>query len=258
MKKATILHLFLFVSFITAAQTYSVTYNVRQNPNRVTRVQNSDNLPAGVKQALMAELKKDDSAQAVIKIYTLTCCNGVSTYAIFQNKKSAEQAPSLENQSGIIIQKMTMGDNTGVLYKNFSNKIMLKQSAIFDKPFLITDSLQSVNWDIDTATKTIGKFNCTKATATINGQQVEAWFTADIPIPDGPDKFYGLPGLILAVKTQNGNYEATEIKITNENTALQQPTKGTVMTGAEFDQLIKKKRNDIKNSFPSGGFFEVK
>ena len=26
-----------------------------------------------------------------------------------------------------------------------------------------------------------------------------AWFTADIPIPDGPDVFYGLPGLIVDI-----------------------------------------------------------
>ena len=26
-----------------------------------------------------------------------------------------------------------------------------------------------------------------------------AWFTADIPIPDGPHVFYGLPGLVVDV-----------------------------------------------------------
>ena len=255
MKKATILHLFLFVSFITTAQTYSVTYNVQKKSISIA-IKGSEQLPASIKQQLFAQVKRQDSIMgATIKIYTLTYCNGVSTYALFQGKKitGQTQAPDIENQSNMQIQAISVfvNNEAGVLYKNFSNKIMLKEDAIYDKPFLITDTLQPVNWIIDTATRTIGKFNCTKATATINGQQVEAWFTADIPIQDGPEKFYGLPGLILAVKTAYNSYEAAEIKIINENTVLQQPTKGTVITPTEFTQLEKKKVSEATSSIKS-------
>ena len=258
MKKATILHLFLFVSFITTAQTYSVTYNVHQK--FIHEIHNnegqSNSLLASVGQPFLTELKKQDSireATAPVKIYNLIYCNGVSTYTLFQGKKTAEQAPALENQSNIRSISISVGSGeAGVLYKNFPNKIILREDAIFDKPFLITDTLQPINWIIDTATKTIGKFNCTKATATIKGQPVEAWFTADIPISDGPDRLYGLPGLILAANATNGNYEATEIKINNENTVLQQPNKGTVVTGAEYGRLTKEKLDNFINSIKNG------
>ena len=37
-------------------------------------------------------------------------------------------------------------------------------------------------------------FGCRKA---VSGDTAIAWFTEDIPYPDGPSKSFGLPGLIL-------------------------------------------------------------
>ena len=42
-------------------------------------------------------------------------------------------------------------------------------------------------------------YPCQKATATFRGRDYEAWFTPEIPVNDGPWKFFGLPGLILKV-----------------------------------------------------------
>ena len=58
-----------------------------------------------------------------------------------------------------------------------------------------TESLPHFSWNITEEQKTIDNYVCQKATCTFGGRTYEAWFAPDIPISDGPWKFYGLPGL---------------------------------------------------------------
>ena len=70
-----------------------------------------------------------------------------------------------------------------------------------------TEPLPVFNWQMSEDKKTIGEHQCQKATCTFGGRTYEAWFAPDIPISDGPWKFYGLPGLILEVYDTKHHYE---------------------------------------------------
>ena len=70
-----------------------------------------------------------------------------------------------------------------------------------------TESLPHFSWNITEEQKTIDNYVCQKATCTFGGRTYEAWFAPDIPINDGPWKFYGLPGLILEVYDKQHHYE---------------------------------------------------
>ena len=52
----------------------------------------------------------------------------------------------------------------------------------------------------------IGTYNTQKATTEFGGRKWNAWFTTDLPFQDGPYKFNGLPGLIVKIEDDGGNY----------------------------------------------------
>ncbi|QCX02208.1 GLPGLI family protein [Aggregatimonas sangjinii] len=63
--------------------------------------------------------------------------------------------------------------------------------------FYVKDSIPKMKWEIHDDTKKIGDFQCSKATTNFRGRDYTAWFSTDIPLPYGPWKLHGLPGLIL-------------------------------------------------------------
>ena len=63
-----------------------------------------------------------------------------------------------------------------------------------------------MDWKISTETAKIGDYKTQKATLNFAGRQWTAWFTQDIPVMDGPYKFWGLPGLIIKIEDSKGDY----------------------------------------------------
>lgn len=76
-------------------------------------------------------------------------------------------------------------------------KYRLSISAFFVYP----DSVPSLEWNFsDEETGSIMGYDCRKATVKFAGRSYTAWFTPEIPLPFGPYKFGGLPGLILKLE----------------------------------------------------------
>lgn len=74
--------------------------------------------------------------------------------------------------------------------------------------FITYPEIEKINWKIsdEKGVSTFEKYKIQKATATAWGRNWTAWFTPDIPIQDGPYKFYGLPGLIVKIEDQDKNF----------------------------------------------------
>ena len=54
-----------------------------------------------------------------------------------------------------------------------------------------------MDWKLQPETKNIGNFKAHKATTKFRGRKYTAWYTLEVPLPYGPWKLQGLPGLIL-------------------------------------------------------------
>ena len=60
-----------------------------------------------------------------------------------------------------------------------------------------SEPVPSLHWDISSRTDTVLGYECFMAEAEFRGRVWRTWFTYEIPMPYGPWKLGGLPGLIL-------------------------------------------------------------
>ncbi|MCB0635163.1 MAG: GLPGLI family protein [Lewinella sp.] len=60
-----------------------------------------------------------------------------------------------------------------------------------------TETNDGITWTLHDETRLIGIFRCRKASATVDGRQVTAWYAPELPDAGGPAELAGLPGLIL-------------------------------------------------------------
>jgi GLPGLI family protein len=85
-------------------------------------------------------------------------------------------------------------------YYNPKEKVLYSRDLGFR---YVKDSTINIPWNIKEETKMIGIYKVQKATAHFRGRDYTAWFTSQIPLPYGPWKLVGLPGLILEAYDTN-------------------------------------------------------
>ncbi|WP_242202785.1 GLPGLI family protein [Aestuariivivens insulae] len=185
-----------------------------------------------------------------------------------------------------------MGNTGGNLYKNVKLHQLLQEQEFFGKQFLVKDSLQTLDWQLGAETKTIGQYTCFKATAIkkITGFDfnsfrrrpsseqpkdstktqtkdekkeerepsrevvVTAWYTPQIPINQGPDAYWGLPGLILEVSADRTTILCSKIILNpSEKETIKMPSKGKEVTQTEYDAIVKKKTEEMREMFRGRG-----
>lgn len=124
-------------------------------------------------------------------------------------------------------------------YLEFStNKLTCRELIRDEYEVIVEDSNIDFNWEITNETKQIGKYTCHKATTkNFRGRNYEAWFTYDIPVPTGPWKFHGLPGLILEVHDDKDLVNITFNSIiddTSEKVNYQMPVSNEIISLEEY------------------------
>ncbi len=141
-----------------------------------------------------------------------------------------------------------MINRPGNFYKNLKTKNFINQKEFFGKHFIIRDKLPTINWQKTGEVKMIGKYTCFKAIVKENNTtSVVAWYTIDIPVSQGPGKYWGLPGLILEVQTEDVVYTCTKIELNQANDiVIKIPKKGKKINQKKFDKLFISTLNDIR------------
>jgi GLPGLI family protein len=146
---------------------------------------------------------------------------------------------------------------------------------MFDKKFIVEDSIRKLNWKLTGETRPILGHVCQKATAQNIGKRMQmtmdngkmerkeitdtsmivAWFTTDMPVPAGPEVQGQLPGLILALDINNGRmvYKALEISAKADVASIKEPTKGKKVTPAEFSEERNKMMDEMQKNNQGGG-----
>ncbi len=191
--------------------------------------------------------------------------------------KQAEQENADDGNSstgGMQIHMIVAGSDN-VLYNNFEKGTRTELREMFDKKFIIEDSIRSLKWKMGEETKTILNHLCRKASTTnitqrttmnIDNGKMErkevsdtaviiAWFTTDIPVSAGPAEYQGqLPGLILEMDISNGRqtYKALTISEKADIAVIKAPTGKKHYSPEEFRKESAKMMEEMQKN-NSGG-----
>ena len=163
-------------------------------------------------------------------------------------------------------------------YKNVKEKMQIAEQDFFGKEFLVTDSLKVWKWELQSETKKIGNYTCYKAThldpvtaedlkqyEDLKKQQETAkttffvmdepkdrittvWYTPEIPVSQGPGEFWGLPGLILEANFDETTILCSKVVLNpKDKTEIKRPKKGKKVTKKEYESLIEKQMEQMKD-----------
>jgi GLPGLI family protein len=119
------------------------------------------------------------------------------------------------NPQGVLV-KSVGGDKQGApIYKMHAEQKMLYRDLCVGESgrYIIADTLSGIIWTLHPNHKRFGQFDCRQATGIFHGREYEAWYTLDIPIPSGPFKLGGLPGLILEARATDGSADFLFVSI---------------------------------------------
>jgi GLPGLI family protein len=154
-------------------------------------------------------------------------------------------------------------DENPHIFKDHKNKNIYSIERVIMKPFLVKDSMNFFNWKLHDIKKEILGYNCQKATVTYRGRNYTAYFTIDVPIKTGPWKFYGLPGLILQVESDDGvlKINANKIVVNKEAVTINNPYKNYKLKPISWQEYIneyEKKYFELKSyRSPEGGLITI-
>lgn len=245
-------------SGLLAQQTQGkVTYN------RTIKLRMSFNgLPSGLEQQVPTSRTEK---------YELDFGNNQSLWKKAEQMQEDDQSFS---EGGTQVRMVFAGSND-VLFCDLANNRRVDKRELFDKNFIVEDTLRKFKWKMTGETKTILNHNCMKAeavriekrsnmmfnngkmerTETDDTAKIVAWFATDIPVSAGPSEFQGqLPGLILELDVRNGDqvYIATEISDKTDLAEIKEPTGKKKYTVEEFRQEREKMLKEMNQNNGGG------
>jgi GLPGLI family protein len=268
--RITVISIALLISSEVCGQDFQgvATYKTKR---QVDIKLDSTNISSDMQKQMMEMLKKQFQ-----KTFTLTFNKNESIY----KEEESLSAPQVGGNMGVMVMSSGSSD---ILYKNTKENRFVNQNDLMGKIFLVKDDIQKREWTLESDTKNIGEYTCYKATLTreieafenkvslsINGakeandsdkdlnkresktktQIITAWYTPQIPVNNGPEKYQGLPGLILEVNDGQQTIICSKIVLNPEDKVeIKEPSKGKEVNQEEFERIQEKKREELMERY---------
>lgn len=175
----------LFVAQIFTAQANRFVYEVRMRPDSTA------------KKDMKTENAYLDVTAGKSMFYSEKMLQRDSLFARMRQTGGASfDRSQMENLRSAMEYTVNKDLSTGTV--NLSSRIGRDQYSY--------DEDRKMEWKILPETAQIGEYKAQKAETAFGGRNWTAWFTTEIPFQDGPYKFSGLPGLIVKVEDEAGDY----------------------------------------------------
>ena len=146
-----------------------------------------------------------------------------------------------------------------IIKRDFEKNLLQDIIETAVETYIIEDSLHTPTWIILNDLKDVAGHICMKAVVvdTVKKQKIVAWFAQDLPVSAGPERLFGLPGLIMEIDINDGAVvvSATRIetkKLTQE-LDLPKKIKGKRLSETAYQQMlakfIRQQMKDEKNPY---------
>jgi GLPGLI family protein len=157
--------------------------------------------------------------------------------------KNAHELYFTSTQSRYVDSEEKMNDwewsnkkSTYTITRDFKNNKIKDHIELHDKKYIVEDDLKIPKWKMMSEMKEVAGHLCLKAIThdSIKGQKIVAWFAQDIPVSAGPERYCGLPGLILELDYNDGalviSASSVEFRtVTPEEISLPAKIKGKIV-----------------------------
>ena len=239
-----------------------------------TRMQGNKDMTPDMQKMIEERMKK-----MFEKTFILNFDKSASTY------KEEEKLDAPGQGIGGMRMLASMTGGGGTFYKNVKDKSYTVDKDFMGKEFLVKDSLPNLKWKMESETRVIGGYNCFKATAVRPASKTDfrnlrpkkeetatakpadaakktsfmdemdmpkeviitAWYTPEIPVNQGPENYWGLPGLILEVNDGKTVILCSKVVLNSKVKAdIKAPTNGKVISQKEFDETVIKKIEEFR------------
>ena len=279
MKKAILLLLFVFIYTNTQAQKDFQGMAIYESKTSMAdfkiRMEGNKNINPDMQKMMEERMKKMFEKTFIL--------NFDKSASIYKEEEKLDASP----QGGGMRMMSSMTGGGGTFYKNVKDKVYTVDKEFMGKEFLVKDSLANLNWKMEAETRVIGGYTCYKATAVKEASKTDfrnfrpkkeeepkkdadkpaeakktnfmdavelpkeititAWYTPEIPVNQGPEGYWGLPGLILEVNDGKTIILCSKVVLNSKEKAeIKAVTKGKVVSQKEYDETVMKKMEEFR------------
>jgi len=259
------LNIFTFLFLIATVQTYAQDLQGRayyKTKRKVEITMDSTSVGSAQQQQINDLLQKKFQKEYVLSFN--------KTQSVYKEVESLGDASDASGTGINIVGINLGGSGNDIYYKDIAAKTYTSQRETFSKQFLIKDSLPKIEWQLENETKQIGNYTCYKATFTkeVERKQLDfsdtskkekvvtktlvttAWYTPQIPVSNGPDQYWGLPGLILEVNDGSTVMICNKIVMNaQEKIDITEPVKGEKVDQKTYNEMMLKKAEEMSKIY---------
>ena len=146
-----------------------------------------------------------------------------------------------------------------IVYKDMGEKTLTFEERTGGHNYRYRENLDMLmEWKILPGKETVNGYECQMATTFFAGRHYKAWFTMELPVPEGPYKFSGLPGLIVKVYDKQKDYvfELQHLKnLAPKVPILKRSDKVNItdLEKGEYNEVVKRHKKNFMQSFTNAG-----
>lgn len=130
-----------------------------------------------------------------------------------------------------------------IIIKDHQNEELIFSDLMGTYAYTYKTKLQKITWELQNEQKEIMGYMCKKATTHFGGRDYVAWYSEELSVPEGPYKFYGLPGLIFSIydSRKQYNFNVSSIRKVSEYFSSKDEMLNQIqITEDEYKELNKK------------------